>query len=66
MEIIVNKKSISIEKELNICELLEYLQVNPSYCAVAIGNSIVKKAEWQTTKLKNQDNITIINATCGG
>jgi thiamine biosynthesis protein ThiS len=45
---------------------LKLLKVNPSFCAVAIGSSIVKKAEWQTTELKNDDNITIINATCGG
>ncbi|MBO7277032.1 MAG: sulfur carrier protein ThiS [Bacteroidales bacterium] len=66
MKVFVNKKPVEVENQTNIEDLLELLKVNPSYCAVAIGSSIVKKAEWQTTELKNYDNITIINATCGG
>ena len=66
MKVFVNKKPIEVENQTNIEDLLELLKVNPSYCAVAIGESIVKKSQWQTTILKNEDNITIINATCGG
>ncbi len=66
MKVIVNKKPLEVENQINVEDLLKLLKVNPSFCAVAIGSSIVKKAEWQTTKLKNDDNITIINATCGG
>lgn len=66
MKLIVNKKQVEIERKVNIYELLELLNVNPSHCAVAIGNKVVKKTQWSETQLKEEDEITIINATCGG
>ena len=66
MKLIVNKKQVEIEKAINIYELLELLNVNSSHCAVAIGNKVVKKTQWSETQLKEADEITIINATCGG
>ena len=66
MKVIVNKKQVEIEKAINIYELLELLNVNSSHCAVAIGNKVVKKTQWSETQLKEADEITIINATCGG
>lgn len=66
MKLIVNKKPIEIENTINIYQLLELLNVNSSHCAVAIGNKVIKKTQWSETQLKNDDEITIINATCGG
>lgn len=66
MKLIVNKKPIEIENTINIYQLLELLNVNPSHCAVAIGNKVIKKTQWSETQLKEADEITIINATCGG
>lgn len=66
MKLIVNKKQVEIERKVNIYELLELLNVNPSHCAVAIGNKVIKKTQWSETQLKEADEITIINATCGG
>lgn len=66
MKVIVNKKQVEIEKAINIYELLELLNVNSSHCAVAIGNKVIKKTQWSETQLKEADEITIINATCGG
>ena len=66
MKLIVNKKQVEIERKVNIYELLELLNVNPSHCAVAIGNKVIKKTQWSEMQLKEADEITIINATCGG
>ena len=66
MKVIVNKKQVEVERKVNIYELLELLNVNPSHCAVAIGNKVIKKTQWSETQLKEADEITIINATCGG
>lgn len=66
MKLIVNKKPIEIENTINIYQLLELLNVNPSHCAVAVRNKVIKKTQWSETQLKNDDEITIINATCGG
>lgn len=66
MKVIVNKKQVEIESETNIYQLLELLKVESSFCAVAIGNRVVKKSQWSETLLQNEDEITIINATCGG
>ena len=51
---------------MNNQELLELLNVNPNHCAVAVGNKVIKKSQWSETQLKNDQEITIINATCGG
>lgn len=66
MKLIVNKKQVEVERKVNIYELLELLNVNPSHCAVAIGNKVIKKTQWSEMQLKEADEITIINATCGG
>ena len=66
MKLIVNKKPIEIENTINIYQLLELLNVNPNHCAVAVGNKVIKKTQWSETQLKNDQAITIINATCGG
>jgi thiamine biosynthesis protein ThiS len=66
MKLIVNKKPIEIENTINIYQLLELLNVNPNHCAVSVGNKVIKKSQWSQTQLNNDDEITIINATCGG
>lgn len=66
MKVIVNKKQVEVETQTNIYQLLELLNVNPSHCAVAVGNKVIKKSQWSETQLKNDQEITIINATCGG
>ena len=66
MKLIVNKKPIEIENTINIYQLLELLNVNSSHCAVAIGNKVIKKTQWSEIQLNDEEEITIINATCGG
>lgn len=66
MKLIVNKKQVEVETQTNIYQLLELLNVNPNHCAVAVGNKVIKKTQWSETQLKEADEITIINATCGG
>lgn len=66
MKLIVNKKQIEVDTQTNIYQLLELLNVNPNHCAVAVGNKVIKKTQWSETQLKNDQEITIINATCGG
>lgn len=66
MKVIVNKKQIEVDTQTNIYQLLELLNVNPNHCAVAVGNKVIKKTQWSETQLKNDQEITIINATCGG
>lgn len=34
--------------------------------AVAINNKVVRKADWETTEVCEGDNVTIIQAVCGG
>lgn len=66
MKLIVNKKQVDIERAINVYELLELLNVNSNHCAVAIGNKVVKKSQWSEIQLSDEEEITIINATCGG
>ena len=66
MKVIVNKKEVEVRENTSITQLLEILQIDAAFCAVAIGSKIIKKAQWQENILKEADEITIINATCGG
>ncbi len=66
MKVIVNKKEVEVKENTSITQVLEILQIDAAFCAVAIGNKIIKKAQWQETILQEGDDITIINATCGG
>ena len=66
MNIKLNNNTIQINQSTTIQQLVEEKNIPPKGIAVAINNSVVAKANWSITTLKENDHIIIITATQGG
>lgn len=66
IKIKVNDKSLEIEKDFTIQQLLSKIGSPQDGIAVAINDSIVFKHLWNSQTLVENDNILIIQATQGG
>ena len=66
MTVIVNNQPKEFQKDPDVQVLLSSLAIASNGIAVAINNTVIPKSEWTVTKLKDNDNVTIIQATQGG
>jgi sulfur carrier protein len=66
MNIIVNGKDLKVKENITITELLEELKIKDKVMAVAINMEIVKKDNWQTHKIKQNDKLELLHFVGGG
>ena len=66
MEIIVNHEKKLVPEIISLDTLLSEMKITKQGIAVAINNQIITKNDWDTTELKENDFVTIIQATQGG
>ncbi|MEJ2437155.1 MAG: sulfur carrier protein ThiS [Sulfurovaceae bacterium] len=66
MSIVVNGKNMSIEKDTNLYELIEFLKISDKVMAAAVNMNIVKKDEWENYKLQEGDKVELLNFVGGG
>ncbi len=68
MQIRLNGKEKSIEAQINICELLIELELDPeqSGIAVAINREVIPKTLWKETEICENSEVEIIRAVQGG
>lgn len=66
MKVTVNKKEMEVAEGLTLDALMQQIQPEGSSFAVAVGMKVIKKDNWAATRLSENDDITVIRATCGG
>lgn len=67
MKIKVNNKEKIMPENISVSELIKLLNYTDTVgIALAINQEVIPKTEWDNTNLKGGDNVTIIQATCGG
>lgn len=66
MTININNQLKDVPDESTISFVLDQCNITLKGIAIAVNNQIVTKSLWQTTALKDRDQITIIQATQGG
>ena len=66
MKIIVNKKLLMLDGEINIEGLLSELSVSTKYMAIEVNEVIIPKSEYTKYLLKENDIVEVINAVGGG
>ncbi len=68
MQIRLNGKEKSIEAQINICDLLIELELDPeqSGIAVAINREVIPKTLWKETEICENSEVEIIRAVQGG
>ncbi len=62
----LNTLNIDLQEEISVEELLRHQNIAEKGIAVAINEEILFRDSWATTRLKDQDDILIIQATQGG
>lgn len=66
MNIIVNSESMAVDTGTSVSALLDSMNANIPGVAVAVNNKIVKKDEWHSHLLQENDRVVVIKAACGG
>lgn len=63
MEITVNNKSLCVDETTAVSTVVDS---DTKGVAVAVNGKIVKKNDWDTTPLKEGDDVVVIRAAYGG
>ena len=66
MNITLNDKTITLDNETSLQQLIEQELSTTQNIAVAINNSLIKRAMWSSTILQEGDNVVVIAAAYGG
>lgn len=66
MNIVVNGKIKEVKKEITIQELIEFLSIKVGIMAVAVNMNIVKKDDWGSYKLCENDKVELLQFVGGG
>lgn len=66
MQIVVNGEKKNVEQHITISELIEMLGIKVKVMAAAVNMEIVKKEEWDSYMLKEDDKIELLQFVGGG
>ncbi|MBU3918020.1 sulfur carrier protein ThiS [bacterium] len=67
MKILINGQIIEIQKNMTLKELVDKKNLpNEKGVAIAINEEIIAKTDWETTILKENDNVLMFGAIQGG
>ena len=66
MEVVANGERLNLKESTNVETLIEELNIKDRVMGVAINSKIVKKEEWSTTELQQDDKIEFLSFVGGG
>jgi thiamine biosynthesis protein ThiS len=66
MRLVINGEDLEVSKAETLQELLAEFCIQPERVAVEVNLSIIKKADYESYKLKDGDRIEIVNFVGGG
>jgi len=66
LNIVVNGKNLEIKKSATIINLLKNLKIEDKVMAVAVNMEIVKKNNWESYIIKENDKIELLQFVGGG
>ena len=65
MKVNINKKTAETNAT-NVKELADELQLPAAGVAIAISNVMIPRMKWESTEVKENADIVIVKAFCGG
>lgn len=66
MKLFINKCETVVDGAESLADLLSLQNLTSPGIAVAVGNRVVRRADWQNFPLEEGMEITVISAVCGG
>ena len=66
MRILINGEDKECEEGISLFALLDLLELPPQRIAVELNHAVVRRADWKSTILKNEDRLEIVHFVGGG
>ena len=66
MRILINGEGKECEEGISLSALLDFLELPPQRIAVELNGEVVRRADWKSTILKNEDRLEIVHFVGGG
>jgi sulfur carrier protein len=66
MQVIVNGEKREVRKDLTVLELLSELNLPTERVAVEINKKVIRRQDWEFTKIRKNDHIEIVHFVGGG
>jgi thiamine biosynthesis protein ThiS len=66
LRVYVNGEPRELSAEISLTELITQLDLPPARIAVELNRAVVRRSEWSTTTLKDEDRIEIVHFVGGG
>jgi sulfur carrier protein len=66
MRILINGETREVAGEMNLRELLEKLDLPTERIAVEVNKDVVRKKDWESVKISDEDKIEIVHFVGGG
>ena len=66
MWLLLNGERREVGAGVSLAQLIEKLNLAPERIAIELNQSVVRRAEWPTTELKESDRIEIVHFVGGG
>ncbi len=66
MQITINGEIKKLESEVNLNQLLELFSLASQRVAVELNREVVRRKDWDKTRIKNDDRIEVVHFVGGG
>jgi len=66
LRILVNGEGKECEEGISLSDLIELLELQPQRIAVELNREVVRRADWKSTVLRNEDRLEIVHFVGGG
>lgn len=66
MRVLINGETREVAGEMNLRELLEKLDLPTERIAVEVNKDVVRKKDWESVKISDEDKIEIVHFVGGG
>jgi sulfur carrier protein len=66
MQVKINGVETSVNDNTTVADLAQINNLGQTGTAIAVNNALVRRAVWQSTPLKDDDDVVIIKAAYGG
>ncbi len=66
MQITINGEIKKLEEEVSLDQLLELFSLPSNRVAVELNREVVRKKDWGSTRIKNDDRIEVVHFVGGG
>jgi sulfur carrier protein len=66
LRININGESREVEDDLTLPELVNSLDLRPEQIAVELNQTVIRRAQWPATRLRENDKVEIVHFVGGG